>query len=118
MEPENEKLFEKYGNEIVLSPLLLSHIIAQISLRKELQVIYYELFSTGGAEIYLRECQYYGIKDAKLKFSEIEKKIFEHGDIALGVGKTKSNSEIKLNPNKNEMFELKSDDNLIVLTTY
>ena len=118
MDPENEKLFEKYGNEIVLSPLLLSHIIAQISLRKELQVIYYELFSTGGAEIYLRECQYYGIKDAKLKFSEIEKKIFEHGDIALGVGKTKSNSEIKLNPNKNEMFELKSDDKLIVLTTY
>lgn len=118
MDPENEKLFEKFSNEIILSPLLVSHLIAQVSLRKELQVVFDEFFTTGGAEIYLRECKYYGISNTKMSFGEIERKIFEQGDIALGVGKSANRKEIKLNPGKDEMFDLNGEDDLLVLTTY
>jgi hypothetical protein len=44
-------LFRERPGEVLISPLVLSYILAQITLRPELRAVFDELFGPGGAEI-------------------------------------------------------------------
>jgi hypothetical protein len=54
MDPENEKLFRQHRGEVLISPLILSHILAHVAFRRDLNIVFNELFTFGGAEIYFR----------------------------------------------------------------
>jgi Castor and Pollux, part of voltage-gated ion channel len=122
MDPENEKLFKSYAGEVIVSPLILSHILAHVALRRELNVVFEELFTVGGAEIYFRPSRIYGISDRDLSFRQIEETVFSMGDIALGVRiknmAAASHGLVSLNPPRNAVWRLKDSDEIVVLTTY
>ena len=51
-DPSNESLIKRFQSEVIISPMVLSHLLAGIALQQELNSIYNELFTVGGAEIY------------------------------------------------------------------
>lgn len=122
MDPENEKLLQGYDGEVIISPLILSHILAHVALRRELNVVFEELFTVGGAEIYFRPAKHYGISDQEISFQQIQEMVFTMGDIALGI-RTRSapvarRGGVSLNPPRNSMWRLKDSNEIVVLTTY
>ena len=120
--PENYSLFTHSHEEVVLSPQVLSHILAHVALMPELNLVFKELFSFGGAEIYLKSCSHYGFSAKGVSFLDVQKKVSLHGEIALGVrinGKDSlPDGGIELNPPREKMWEFDGDDEIVVLTTY
>lgn len=122
MDPENEKLFSRQTGEVIISPLILSHILAHVALRRELNSVFEELFTVGGAEFYFKEPAFYGIKRPELSFRELQNRVAQFGEICVGVrliaGDGERNGGIRLNPAPDSMWNLNGLDKLVVLTTY
>lgn len=120
-DPNNEALLRKYKAEVIISPLILSNLLAGIALQREVNSICKELFTTGGAEIIFRNHDEYGLNSGTIPFSKLEEKAAEFGEIALGVYKTnhlkRKEEEIHLNPEKNKSLEIGPEVLLVVLTT-
>jgi hypothetical protein len=121
-DPANSTLVGGTETEMIVSPIILSHLLAQVALRRELQTIYTELFTVGGAEIEFRNPDRYGMETGNYTFLEIARIASEFGETALGVCKNKKSSELKnkliLNPPKNDHITITEKDELIVLMTY
>ena len=118
---ENHSLIKSPGSEVIISPVILSHLLAQVALRRELQSIYAELFTVGGAEIEFRGLSHYNMSAGTYPFKEIEKIAFTHGETALGVQRggaiTEGAKKLVLNPPKNHEIRLTDHDQIVVLMT-
>ena len=113
MDSDNVALFEDYNTEVLVTPMIASHVLAQVALRRELNVVYEELFAAGGAEIFFRRVSDYGIAGQNMSFGEIKEMSACRGEIALGVRLQKGG--VALNPVSDKSFILSESDDLIVL---
>lgn len=123
VDPENEALFHRQSGEVLVSPMIVSHMLAHVALRPELSVVFEELFTSEGAEIYFRPPEAYLTSAAKpMTFREIQRLIASHGDIALGILRANAVGDLAsglyLNPSRDSIWALSPGDELIVLTTY
>lgn len=122
MDPESEKLFLMRTGEVIISPLILSHILAHVALRRELNTVFEELFTVGGAEIFFRDPSGYGLNGHEVSFRELQNTVAQYGEIALGVRvgtkEKEKNGGIVLNPSRDSLWDLKEIKSLVVLTTY
>ncbi|MEE4351812.1 MAG: hypothetical protein V2J25_02995 [Desulfatiglans sp.] len=122
MDPENEKLFQHRTGEVIISPYILSHILAHVALRRELNVVFEELFTAGGAEICFRPASFFGFTKYQMSFKEIREFVSKKGDIALGIRDKSRSTErtggIYLNPPGDLQVNLDDSILLVVLTTY
>ena len=122
MDPENERLFSWRTGEVIISPLILSHILAHVALRRELNTVFEELFTVGGAEIYFRNPAGYGLEGYEMSFREFQNRVAQYGEIVLGVRmeakSEEKNGGIILNPSPDSRWNLEDLNNLVVLTTY
>jgi hypothetical protein len=117
LDPENQRLFEGSNEEVLISPLILSHILAHVALRPDLNFVFQELFSSGGAEIYFRPVEYFGLSGKDLTFAGIQEQIALQGEIALGV-KTALRGVVELNPDRDQSYAMGDGDEVVVVTTY
>ena len=113
LDSNNIALFEDCDTEVLVTPMIASHVLAQVALRRELNVVYEELFAAGGAEIRFRRVSDYGIAGQNVSFGQIEEMSACRGEIALGV--RLQNDGIVLNPAHDEPYMLGESDDLIVL---
>lgn len=116
-DPANETLLTLPHSEVMVSPIILSHLLAQVALRRELRVVFDELFTVGGAEILFREQGAYSLP-ADADFHTLEAAAAAKGEIALGVYRQTPDEQgkrLKLNPQRQLKLDLKSDDQLVVL---
>ncbi len=122
MDPENAKLFHRRSGEILVSPRIMSHIMAHVALRRELKVVFDELFTSGGAEIFLRSAAEYEAAGQTVSFADLEATAATCDEIALGISRPDAPDEapggIHLNPPKNASWTLTDRDKIIVLATY
>ncbi len=120
-DPSNESLIRRFQSEVIISPMILSHLLAAIALRRELHSIYNELFTVGGAEIIFRNLGEYGLQPGPIRFSDLERRAAEYHETALGVFQEQLDEyqrlKLKLNANRHEKLELKENMKLVVLTT-
>jgi hypothetical protein len=121
-DPSNERLFRQRAGEVIISPLILSHMLAHASLRQELTSVFSELFGPGGAEIFFRSVDDYGLLDRDANFREIQQQAAVRGEIALGVWLQTPSSNpvggVYLNPPRRTKWRLGDDDEIVVLTRY
>jgi hypothetical protein len=117
LDAENVGLLGERPGEVLISPVILSHMLAQVALRRELNAVFNELFAFRGAEIGFRSCKSYGLLGRTVYFAEVVKVAAERGETALGFAllDASNRSEIKLNPPRNEAFELRAGDDVIVV---
>lgn len=120
--PDNRSLVTGKYSEMIISPIIISHMLAQVALRRELHSIYTELFTVGGAEIEFRNPERYHMKPGTYTFADIETIANRYGETALGICKHKKNVDLKnkviLNPARQNQFSLNEHDELVVLMRY
>lgn len=122
LDPGNLSLFRSRPGEVIISPLILSHMLAQVALRPELRSVFDELFGPGGAEISFVEAQEYGVRGEEVSFAELERLAGTRREIALGVllapGVEGRAAGLAMNPPRAQRWTLTERDRLVVLTTY
>lgn len=119
-DPGNESLISRFKSEVIIGPMILSHLLAAVALRRELQSIYNELFTVGGAEIIFRRLEDYDLKPGKVSFDKIERRVAEYNETALGIYYTQPKNQqvkLKLNPDRYKTLDLDPEMRLVVLTT-
>jgi ion channel POLLUX/CASTOR len=117
----NVSLFRKRSTEVIVTPIVLSHMLAQVALRRELRGVFDELFGPGGAEIMFRRPADYGLAGGSTNFRAIEAAVASRGEIALGVRIATGAGEAAgalLNPPRDQEWQLGAADRIVALTTY
>lgn len=114
LEPENARLLGS-GCERLVSPLVLSHMLAQVALRRELRPVFDELFGPGGAEIVAHPAELYIEGDSAITFQVIRRRAFLRGEVALGV--STSEEVVHVNPPKDQQWQPGELREVLVLLT-
>ena len=117
-DPANEGLIRMPGAETVVSPLIISHLLARIAVQPSIRLVFDELFSVGGAEIEFRRGTEYGLAGAHA-FGRIERGVAERGETLLGIELCNAGQapQLLLNPKRDKEFELGEAARLCVLTS-
>ncbi|HEX2167420.1 MAG TPA: hypothetical protein VHG09_09350 [Longimicrobiales bacterium] len=121
LDPGNTSLFRRRRGEVIVGPMILSHMLAQVALRRELRAVFDALFGPGGPEIIFRPPSDYDLEGRSVTFEQIERAAAACGEVALGVRPHESHTGsggVALNPARDRSFELTADDEIVVLTTY
>ncbi|MDF0749425.1 ion channel DMI1 [Marinobacter sp. 71-i] len=116
-DPDNRHLLAGHQSEMIISPMIVSHVLAQVALRRELRVVLDELFTVGGAEIQFRPPHDYPLP-ASTDFQLLEKVVAESGEVALGIWRNQPDERghhVKLSPPRSEYLDLQAGDRLVVL---
>ncbi|MEX2527876.1 MAG: ion channel DMI1 [Gemmatimonadota bacterium] len=96
LDPANVALVGRDSAEIIVSPLILSHMLAQVALRRELNVIFDELFGAGGVDLAFRSLEGW-LPPGPFRFHDLIRAAGAQGMTALGVRDSPSGS-LWLNP--------------------
>lgn len=113
MDPDNVPLLPDLV-ETIVSPIMLSHMLAQVSLRRELHAVFDKLFGPDGADISLYPAATLGLGGSAMTVSDLHAWATSRGEILLGV---RRGGQMTLNPIRDERVALTDTDELILLTT-
>lgn len=120
-DPDNAMLVRQFSGEVMVSPVILSHLLAQIALRRELFSVFNELFTVGGAEIIFRKITDYGLAPGKARFADIAAVAKKYNEIALGLyhhaGENAAERRMELNPPGDRVYDLEPEVKIAVITT-
>jgi len=132
-DPDNVSLFDNRRGEVIVSPLIISRMMARVALRRELRAVFDELFSSGGSEIVFGRITDYDLAESRSEsevpdageriysFANLHRAADARGEIAIGIRRAgqdgKPGGGVQLNPGRDERLRLKEDDEIIVLTT-
>ncbi|MDV2078461.1 CASTOR/POLLUX-related putative ion channel [Marinobacter xestospongiae] len=114
-DPDNRDLLGVHQAEMLVSPMVLSHVLAQVALRPELRVVLDELFCAGGAEFQFRDPADYPLP-ASADFRTLERVLAHQGELAVGVWRWHATGpQLELNPSRSGYLDLGPGDRLVVL---
>lgn len=113
LDPDNAHLFEEGRDVQLVTPRLLSYLLAHVALRPELNSVFETLFGAGGAEITLTGAAELKLAGRSASFAEIQRAAVENGLVALGLVTAAGVSE--LNPERERRYELSEMDEVVVL---
>ncbi|MHA7880492.1 MAG: CASTOR/POLLUX-related putative ion channel [Saccharospirillum sp.] len=117
-EPGNEPLLADRQGETLISPMLSSHFMVQVALRREMRSVFDALFSAGGPEITLYSPGELNLALETMPWSEVVRVIEQRGETALGVVvENHQDGQLQLNPQGDPPLTLTIDDRIVVLTT-
>jgi hypothetical protein len=112
----NEGLIRQPGAETVISPLIISHLMARMALQPESRLVFDELFGPDGVEIEFRRGVHYGVSGEQ-SIEQIERAVAGYGETLLGIEQGRYGREhgLILNPPRTERVTLNETDRLCVL---
>ena len=70
---DNAPLFENRRGEVIVSPIIVSHMLARVALRRELRAVFDELFSSGGCEIFFRRMVDYSLNEGEYCCADLQR---------------------------------------------
>ena len=124
MDSENQALIARAGvNDFIISNQFVSMILAQISEEKDIKLVYDDLFSEDGSEVYLKPAKlYFQELPGEYSFADMMAIAQAREEVCIGV-KIKANENdpdanfgVKLIPEKNTRYRLGPEDCLIVVS--
>ena len=116
MDPDNARLFDETEQVVLVSPRLMSHLLAHVALRPDLNSVFDALFGADGPDIDLRPARELGLVGRRMSFAELQEHASRAGMVALGIGRTSGGScEVNLNPERRRTWELGETDRIVVL---
>lgn len=101
-EPENEKLFGTKQGETIISPMVISYILANVALRFELNRVFEFLFHVGGSDITFISSKQFGLTGT-MTFEEISSKVDSFKMIAIGIMGQRT-GDMMLHPSDKKVF--------------
>lgn len=118
LDPENVRLMDTSQGEVIISPLILSHMLAQVALRPELGAVFAQLFTAGGAEITFRELSAYAGDADTVSFGDVQRRAWERGEVALGIRRGAFAGELDLNPDPGRSYPVNGASKVVTIVTY
>lgn len=123
MNADNQELMvSSMVDDFIVGNRMITMLLAQLSEQPDISKIYEELFSEAGSEIYLKQAHLYFEKlPLELPFGSVLEAASQRGEICIGVREKTAfndagrNYGITLNPDKQRVFRIHSDDTLVVL---
>jgi ion channel POLLUX/CASTOR len=118
LDARNVPLLGRRPGEIIVTPEILAYLLARVTLRRELRVVYKELFDAGGAEITFRTLARYDLPEGDYTFQRLREEACARGDTALGMFFASKGSDVEqlsLNPATSSRWRLTDQDQLVVL---
>jgi hypothetical protein len=120
---ENAELLQSHNNtDIIVSPRLVSMLLAQVSQQLMLERIYSELMNAHGNEIYLRPVGRYTRRLANGTFIDVVRGAAMLGELAIGLkiradaSNPAKNFGVRINPPKEALLSLSENDEAIVIS--
>lgn len=116
----NVGLISGSGCEYLLTPHVLGFMLVEVSLRRELNSVFQELFNSGDTEITFRDFERYDLADGDaITFQQVQRLSRANNEIALGIFKASEANEFNggkhINPDRKKKWKLESNDKFIVL---
>jgi Trk K+ transport system NAD-binding subunit len=119
LDDANRRLFSDSQDDVMVSPMLVSYMLSQVALRRELGAVFDVLSHSGGPELTLVPAAGYLPCNEPVCFSDIQRAAHEHGEIALGLRiEHQGNRRVVLNPDRSGHWQLADGDQLIVLADF
>jgi hypothetical protein len=119
LDPGNVNLFRTRPDEVLLTPLILSHMLAQVTLRRELSTVFDELFRSGGPEVDFQSVSSLGLADRSMRFRDVQRLLASQGRTALGLRIAGERADlhggVHLNPPHDRSWLLRAADEVVVL---
>jgi hypothetical protein len=115
MEEENEALFNGERCDAIVSPMVVSYILSQVTLEPELGLIFEELTQSSGTTILFRSLEPKTGK-ADCSFSELAEQAAAQGETAIGVVTSSAGArQTRLNPGADARWACEEIEQVIVL---
>jgi hypothetical protein len=119
MDEENEFLFRREHEDVIVSPMLVSYLLSQVALRRELAAIFAELSQPWGAQIVLQPALEYLSTNGPRRFEDLERAAAARGEIALGLRRVQGpDAGLALNPDRDAEWALAPGDEVVILASY
>lgn len=117
LEKENEALFQS-EEDVIVTPSLVSYLLSQVALRRELAALSAELCGRRGAQLVLLPAQDYLATDGPVCFVDVERAAIARGEIALGVRHAQGpDAGLTLNPDRATRWSPAPGDEVLVLAS-
>jgi hypothetical protein len=120
MSRENLGLFQDRGDEVIITPLLLSNLLTQVALRRDLNSVFELLFGPDGPEFLFLPCAQVGISGSLPSFESLQELCLARHEIALGFRRALQRhlpgGGITLNPARSLPLDLAPEDEIIVVS--
>lgn len=116
LDPDNAPLIRDQVDDVIISPLLLSYQLAQIALRRELGVVFDELFGPGGAELTMRSASLYSLGE-RAHFGDVQAAARSQDELAIGYRRRQAGArtELRLVPPRSEEVSLGTDTEILII---
>ena len=119
----NSELLRRHSKiDTVISPRLISMLLAQVSQQLMLEGVYADLMNAHANEIYLKPVQRYSRQPGACTFADLMRGAAKLGEIAIGVkiqadgGDPLKHFGIRINPPKHDPLALAAGDEVIVVS--
>ena len=109
------------ADDFIVSDKLVSLMLSQLSENKHLDLVFRNLFSSEGSEIYIRPARDYIAIGREVDFHTVLEAAAQRGETAIGYRVVADGNDaskgfgVKVNPNKSERIAFAPNDQLIVL---
>jgi len=119
LDPDNTGLLGDWGDDVIVTPLVLGRMLSQVVLRPELNAVFEALFMARGPSIVFRDAAAYGCAGQTVTLARVAADAERRGETALGFvhrgadGKT----AVRLIPGRGEGVALGPADRVVVLAT-
>lgn len=121
-DPEDADLVRNAGvNDIVVSDEVLSLMLTQVAENHHLAKVFQQLFQAAGSEVYLRPVDRYVTTGAPVSFATLIEAASRRSETAIGYWSADARDSgdgmhgIRVNPFKQQRFDVAAGDRLIVL---
>jgi hypothetical protein len=115
LDDENEVLFDGDHGDAIVSPMVISYILSQVALKRELGLIFQELTQSWGTTILFRSLDP-GIGKDDCRFSELAAQAAARGETAIGVVTSSAGArQTLLNPGADAHWTGEEIEQVIVL---
>jgi voltage-gated potassium channel Kch len=102
-------------DDVIVSDQLISLLLTQIAENPHLADVFGELFSSEGAEVYLRDATSYVVSERPVAFATLVAAASRRGETAIGYRRAAEPDNVLVNPAKTAPFTPVVGDRLIVL---
>jgi hypothetical protein len=122
VDPANLALFRSGESEVLVAPRIVSHVLAQVGLRRELASVFDALLASEGVELLFRDAAHYGLVGKLARFEDLQRAAIARNETALGLRRRwadgATHGSLLLNPPRDTTWTLGEHDQLVVLATY
>ena len=118
LDPENVVLFGDTDDDVIVSTELVSFLLSQVALRRELFAVFRELSRPWGPQIVVEPAARYVEISQPVSFDDVDRAAAAKGEIALGFWREgKPGAGLLLNPDRDAAWHLSEADSIVLLSS-